>query len=302
MKKRFSKTKYIPILLILPAIVMLFLLIIFPLIWSFFTSLKRMTLLDLMLHKGKYIGFQNYVNIFKDSLFWNSLKNAFIFVALSVIGQVGFGLLLASILHDKSIKGPGIFRAIFLIPWIISSVVAAYSWTYIFDANLGFLPALAYNNPILKFLGFERKDWLTNPSIVIYILVVINIWKGTAFSILMQSAGLQSIPDSLYESSEVDGATTLQKFVFITLPLLMPFILINLIITTMITFNVYDLILLITGGGPNHASEVLSLYIYNRGFSWGDLGYAASLSLVLLIVNLTVTVLYLVFLRSRETS
>lgn len=299
-ERKMKRRKYIPILLILPAILMLISLTIFPLVWAFFTSLKKMTLLDLMLGSGRYIGFKNYFEAFKDPLFWNSLKNSLIFVGISVGGQVGFGLLLAVILHSGLVKAPGVFRALFLIPWIASSVVVGYSWIYILDANLGFLPAMASQNPILNFLGLNRRDWLTNPNIVIYVLSVINIWKGTAFSMLMQSAGLQSIPRSLYESAEVDGATTLQKFAFITLPLLTPFILINLIMTTMITFNVYDVILVITGGGPAHASEVLSLFVYNTGFSQGELGYAAALSMILLIVNLLITIIYFMMLRYRE--
>ncbi len=292
--------KFFPIILILPAIIMLISLTIFPLGWAFFTSLKRMSLMDLMFGGGKYIGFKNYVKIFSDNLFWNSLKNSLIFVGISVFGQVGFGLLLAVILHSGLVKLPGLFRALFLIPWIASSVIVAYSWIYIFDANLGFLPSVASQISFLKFLGLGRRDWLTNPKLVIYVLSFINIWKGTAFSMLMQSAGLQSIPKSLYEAAEVDGANTFQRFISITLPLLMPFILINLIMTTMITFNVYDVILVMTGGGPTHASEVLSLYVYNTGFSVGDLGYAAALSMILLIVNLFITILYFMLLRYRE--
>jgi len=277
-------------------------LTIFPVAWSLFTSLKSMTLLDLMTHGGDYVGLKNYVDIFRDSLFWNAFKNSFLFVGLSVVGQVAFGLLLAIVLHNKYIKGRGVFRSLFLIPWIITSVVAAYSWIYILDANLGFLPTLGYKSALIAWLGLGRKDWLTNPTIVIYVLAVINIWKGTGFSILMQSAGLQSIPAPLYESAEVDGASSLQQFLFITIPLLLPFILVNLVMTTMITFNVYDLILLITGGGPSHVSEVLSLFVYNTGFAQGELGYAAALSIVLLLINITVTLLYLIFLRSKETS
>ncbi len=294
------KHNYLPLLLVAPAILMLISVTIFPLIWSFFASLKKMSLMDLMTHGGRYIGLKNYLYMPHDPLFWNSVKNSIIFVGISVVGQVTMGVILASFLHSRLMKFSGLYRAIFLIPWIASSVIAAYSWIYMFDTNLGFLPTLSANSRILHLLGLARRDWLTNSAIVIYVLSVINIWKGTAFSVLMQSAGLQSIPDSLYEAAEVDGATALKSFFLITLPLLKPFILINLIMTTMITFNVYDLILVITGGGPAHASEVLSLFTYNTGFSKGELGYASALSIVLLFINLTITTLYLVFFRQKE--
>lgn len=295
-----KKHNLLPVLLVAPAVLMLVSITIFPLVWSFFTSLKKMSLLDLMTHGGKFIGFKNYLFMPHDPLFWNSVRNSIIFVGISVIGQVTMGVILATFLHSKLIKFSGLYRAIFLIPWIASSVIAAYSWIYMFDTNLGFLPTLSANSRILQLLGLARRDWLTNSSIVIYVLSVINIWKGTAFSVLMQSAGLQSIPDSLYEAAEVDGATAIKSFFLVTLPLLKPFILINLIMTTMITFNVYDLILIITGGGPAHASEVLSLFTYNTGFTKGELGYASALSIVLLFINLTVTTLYLVFFRQKE--
>ncbi len=294
------KYNYLPFLLVAPAILMLISITIFPLMWSFFTSLKKMSLLDLMTHGGRYIGFKNYLYMPHDPLFWNAIKNSIIFVGISVIGQVTMGVILASFLHSKLMRFSGLYRAIFLIPWIASSVIVAYSWIYIFDTNLGFLPTLSANSRILQLLGLARRDWLTNSSIVIYVLSFINIWKGTAFSVLMESAGFQSIPDSLYEAAEVDGATAFERFYLITLPLLKPFILINLIMTTMITFNVYDLILVITSGGPAHASEVLSLFTYNTGFSKGELGYASALSIILLLINLTITSLYLIFFKQKE--
>ncbi len=297
-----ANKKYIPYLLILPALLMLIMLTIFPLIWSFYTSTRDMTLFDLMMHGGSNVGIRNYTDLFKDSYFWNALKNSLIFVGISVFGQVFFGTLLASVLHSKFIKGKGLFRAIYLIPWIASSVIVAYSWIYFLDANLGFLPSMSYKWTFLNSIGLGRKDWLTNPSLVIFVLAVINIWKGTAFSMLMQSAGFQSIPDSIYEAAEVDGASILQRFSKITLPLLMPFILINLVMTTMITFNVYDIILVMTGGGPMHSSEVLSLFVYNVGFNQGELGYAAAASTVLLIMNLIVTILYLRYIKPVEVN
>ena len=295
-----KKKAYIPFILIFPALALLVSVTIFPLGWAFVTSFKKITLLDLMLGTGKYIGIKNYIKIFKDPLFWNSLKNSLIFVSISVFGQVGFGLLIAIILKSKLTKGPSLFRALFLLPWIASSVIVGYSWIYLLDTNLGFLPSFASKVPMLKMMGLGRRDWLTNSELVIYVLSIINIWKGMPFSMLMQSAGLQSIPDNLYEAAKVDGANAFQRFAYITLPLMTPFILINLIMTTMITFNVYDVILVMTGGGPNHASEVLSLYVYNVGFTEGDLGYASALSIILLIVNLATTVAYFAILRYRE--
>ncbi len=295
-----KKRKWIPILLIVPALALLIFVMMFPLGWAFVTGLKSMTLLDLMTGGGRFTGLKNYFKIFRDRLFYNSLRNSLIFVSISVIGQVFFGFLIALALKNKFVRFKSFFRGIFLLPWIASSVIVGYSWIYILDANLGFLPTLASVSPFLQMLGLNRKDWLTNPSIVIYVMSVINIWKGMPFSMLMQSAGLQSIPDTLYEAARVDGAGAWQRLTKITIPLMTPFILINLIMTTMITFNVYDVILVMTSGGPNHASEVLSLYVYNTGFTMGELGYASALSIILLLVNLLVTILYFMILRYRE--
>lgn len=294
------RSSVFPLFLVMPALVFMVALTIFPTLWSILTSLQRLSLVDLMMRAGRYVGLDNYRTIATDPYFWNALGKSGIFVSISVSGQVVLGVLLASILKNKRIKATGLFRGLFLVPWITTSVIAAYSWIYLLDANVGLVPAVAMNSSFLTLLGLGRRDWLTNPSIAIYALSVVNIWKGTAFSVLMESAGLQSIPDTLYEASEIDGATSSQKFFRITLPLLVPFILVNLVMTTMITFNVYDLLLLMTGGGPNHATEVLSLYIYNIGFSHGEIGYAAALSILLLLVNLAVTIVYLRFLSRRD--
>ena len=294
------RKRWVPIALIVPALSLLIFVNIFPLGWAFITSFKKMSLLDLMIGGGRFIGFKNYSAIFKDPLFYNSLVNSLIFVSISVFGQVTFGFLIALVLKNKFVKAKSLFRGLFLLPWIASSVIVGYSWVYILDANIGFLPAVAEKSHLLKLLGFNRRDWLTNPSLVIYVLSIINIWKGMPFSMLMQSAGLQSIPDTLYEAAKVDGANAWQRFSHITFPLMVPFLLINLIMTTMITFNVYDVILVMTSGGPNHASEVLSLYVYNTGFTMGELGYASALSIVLLLINLTITIAYFAILRYRE--
>jgi ABC-type sugar transport system permease subunit len=259
-----------------------------------------MTLFDLMMRESEPAGIGNYIALFEDPYFWNALKNSLIFVGISVFGQVFFGLLLANVLHSKLIKAPGFFRAIYLIPWIASSVIVGYSWIYLLDANLGLLPSLSYQSGLLRAIGLGRRDWLTNPSLVIFVLSVINIWKGTPFSMLMQSAGFQSIPDTVYEAAKVDGANVLQRFSKITLPLIMPFLLINLVMTTMTTFNVYDVILVITGGGPARSSELLSLFVYNVGFERGQLGYSAAASTILLIINVAITFFYLRYIKLKE--
>jgi ABC-type sugar transport system permease subunit len=290
----------LPYFLTLPAVTMLVLITIFPLFWSFYTSTREMTLFDLMMRESEPAGFGNYIALFEDPYFWNALKNSLIFVGISVFGQVFFGLLLANVLHSKLIRAPGFFRAIYLIPWIASSVIVGYSWIYLLDANLGLLPSLSYQSGLLRAIGLGRRDWLTNPSLVIFVLSIINIWKGTPFSMLMQSAGFQSIPDTVYEAAKVDGANVVQRFSKITLPLIMPFLLINLVMTTMTTFNVYDVILVITGGGPARSSELLSLFVYNVGFERGQLGYSAAASTVLLIINVAITFFYLRYIKPKE--
>ena len=213
-----------------------------------------------------------------------------LFVVASVVLQLLLGLLVALALHRGMLRGlPGVsfVRVVILCSWIVPGVASGIVWQLMFnEASYGFL------NALLKIMGIPAVAWLSDPNIAIWSAVIANVWRGTAFSMILLYAGLLVIPRSLYEAASVDGATSLKQFWYITLPQLRPIMLINTILISIFTLNSFDLILPLTGGGPGRATEVLALYAYNTIFRNFDLSNGAVLAVILLLISLVFTFFY----------
>lgn len=278
-----------PYLFLTPAFAILLVFLIFPLFWNIYISFHDVSFITI-LKNWEYNGWKNFIDLFNDPNFYTSLKITVLFVAGSVALQFGIGMLMAVLLSQK-VRAAGVLRAIFIIPWTISAVIAAFSFKFIFDYNFGIL------NYILQQIGLQPVGWLTDPNIVIWSVVIANMWYGTPFTMLFITAGLLSINPSIYEAAVIDGATKFRSFLRITLPLLKPFIVINLILITMWSVNFFDLQLVMTGGGPLFASTTASLYMYRLAFEFGLLSKGAAAGLILIIINISVAFAYLKLLR-----
>ena len=278
-----------PYLFLTPAFAILLIFLIFPLFWNIYISFHDVSFITI-LKNWEYNGWKNFIDLFNDPNFYTSLKITVLFVAGSVASQFTLGMLMAVLLSQK-VRAAGVFRAIFVIPWTISAVIAAFSFKFILDYNFGIL------NYILQQIGLQPVGWLTDPNIVIWSLVIANMWYGTPFTMLFITAGLLSINPSIYEAAVIDGATKIRSFLHITLPLLKPFIVINLILITMWSVNFFDLQLVMTGGGPLFASTTASLYMYRQAFEFGLLSKGAAAGLILIIINISVAFVYLKLLR-----
>jgi multiple sugar transport system permease protein len=273
-----------PYLFLTPALAILLIFLIFPLFWNTYISLHDVSLTTI-LRGWEYIGGTNFINLFNDPNFYSSLKVTLMFVGGSVALQFGIGMLMSVLLHQQ-VRASGLLRAIFIIPWTISAVIAAFSFKFIFDDNFGIL------NYLLNEIGLQSVGWLSDPSIVIWSLVIANVWYGTPFTILFLTAGLLSINPTIYEAAVIDGATKIRSFIYITLPLLKPFIVINLILITMWSVNFFDIQLIMTGGGPLFASTTASLYMYRQAFEFGLLSKGASAGIVLIAINISIAFIY----------
>lgn len=278
-----------PYLFLTPAFAILLIFLIFPLFWNIYISFHNVSFITI-LKNWEYSGWTNFVDLFNDPNFYTSLKTTVLFVAGSVALQFTIGMLMAVLLNQK-VRAAGILRAIFIIPWTISAVIAAFSFKFIFDYNFGIL------NYIFQQIGLQPVGWLSDPNIVIWSLVIANMWYGTPFTMLFITAGLLSINPSIYEAAVIDGATKFRSFLHITLPLLKPFIVINLILITMWSVNFFDLQLVMTGGGPLFASTTASLYMYRQAFEFGLLSKGAAAGLILIIINISVAFVYLKLLK-----
>jgi len=213
-----------------------------------------------------------------------------IFVVFSVVLQLILGLLVALALNrgvKRRLWGVGLVRVIILASWIVPGIAGGIVWQLMFnEASYGFL------NGVLRAIGVPPVAWLSDPHLAIWSAVLANVWRGTAFSMILLYAGLLVIPPSLYEAAAVDGATVLKQFWYVTLPQLRPIMLINMILISIFTLNSFDLILALTGGGPGRATEVLSLYAYNTVFRNFDLSNGAVLAVILLLISIVFTLLY----------
>jgi multiple sugar transport system permease protein len=282
-------SKLQPYLFLAPSFAILLVFLVFPLSWNIYIALHDVSLTTL-LKDWEYVGPENFVTLFKDPNFYTSLKVTLMFVGGSVALQFGVGMLMAIVLNQQ-IRGSGVYRAILIIPWTISAVIAAFSFKFILDDNFGIL------NYILNQMGIESVGWLSDPNIVIWSLVIANMWYGTPFTLLFLTAGLLSINPSLYEAARIDGASKTRSLFHITLPLLKPFMIINLILITMWSINLFDIQLVMTGGGPLFSSTTASLYMYRQAFEFGLLSKGAAAGIILILINLTVAIIYVKFLR-----
>jgi multiple sugar transport system permease protein len=215
----------------------------------------------------------------------------FIFVFASVVCQLVLGLLIALALNrgvNRNLPGVSVVRVIILSSWIVPGVAAGIVWQLIFsEASYGFL------NSLLRDIGLRPVSWLSRPEMAIWSAVIANIWRGTAFSMILLYAGLLVIPKSLYEAAQVDGANAWRQFWYVTLPQLRPILLINTILISIFTLNTFDLILPLTGGGPGRATEVLSLYAYNLVFRNFDLANGSVVAVLLLGISMVFTFFYI---------
>jgi len=284
------------IFFLLPAVAAIILLTIVPLVYSLYLSLTSYELGRAYLGM-KFIGLDNYVTAVKDVRFLMSILRTLIFVAITVTVEFGLGLALA-LLFNREFKGRGLVLTIMMVPFMIAPIAVGFLWWMIYDVNYGPLNHLVVD---IFHLSPNPVAWTADPRIALYSIILTDIWQYTPFMMLILLAGLRSIPPEPYEAALIDGASGLAIFRHITLPLLKPAILVAILIRTIDAFKVYDLVYLLTFGGPGTASEVASFYIYLTGFRHFRIGYAAAQSYILLIIiSILVTILIRIIRRGAR--
>ncbi len=258
----------------------------------------KMSLYNDVLYKPqeyRFIGLGNYVRLAQDPVFWLTLWNSFVWVFGSVVLQFVAGFAAALLLH-QAFRGRALVRMLALLPWIIPGVVVGLIWEWLYQPNYGVI------NDLLIKAGWlhDRIAWLSSPDLAMAAVVFTNVWRGIPFFAIMLLAGLQAIPGELYEAAHVDGAGVLARFRHITLPLLRPIIVVATATRIIWTFNYADLIFVMTSGGPANATQITSTYTLLQAYANLDFGYAAALSVVLLLVMLAFTAAYLRLTRGVE--
>jgi multiple sugar transport system permease protein len=239
-----------------------------------------------------FIGLKNYIQLLSSSLFWHSLLLTFYYVLLNIPMQTVFALLLALLLNQK-IPGKGVFRTLFVVPWMATAVAMGIVWQWIFDPQYGAL------NTFLAVFHITGPAWLSSPAWALPAIAAVNIWQYTGYNMLFFLAGLQGVPPDFYEAASLDGANRLQRFFTITLPLLSPTMFFVLVTDIIGSAQVFDTVYAMTQGGPGNATTVLNFDIYREAFVFFHAGYASALSMVLFLVLLIITLLQVLYFSKR---
>ncbi len=279
---------------LLPAAICLGGTVLFPILKAIYMSLYHNVLSRPQDYH--FIGLGNYLRMVRDPVFWLTLKNSFMWVFWSVSIQFVLGFLGALLLNAK-FKGRAFCRTLNLLPWIIPGVVVGLLWEYLYQPNYGPI------NDILRRVGLLTVPiaWLSDLNLAMPAVIFANIWRGIPFFSIMILAGLQAIPDEVYEAATVDGASVTQRFWHVTLPMLRPIIVVATATRIIWTFNYADLIFVMTSGGPANATQITSTYTLLSAYTDLDFGYAATLSVILLVIMLIFTAFYLKLTKGVES-
>ena len=224
-----------------------------------------------------FTGLTNYISIIKDLSFWKSLGRTFLYLACTVTGEVVIGFFVAYV-FNREVKGMRFLRTLILIPMAITPVVAGMFWKVMYNASYGPI------NYFLSLLGVHGPAWIAADQTAFWSVLVVNIWQWMPFSFLTITAGLHSMSRDVYEAAQIDGAGEMQTLRYVTIPMMKQVLLTLVLLRSIEAMKAYDLVYVMTSGGPGEATQLLPFYIYTKGFTWFDFGYAAAMSLILLVI------------------
>jgi len=258
----------------------------YPILYSFYLSLHKI-ILSLPYLGQPFVGLENYKELLHDRNALSSLLNTLAFVFATTFFEILFGLIIALVINQH-FRGRGVVRAAVLIPWAIPTVVSSQMWRFIFNDKYGLFNYVLFGTDTSAYFA-----WLANPTTAFMAIVAADVWKTSSFAGLLILAGLQLIPDELYEAARIDGASSWQQFRKITLPLIKPALLIALLFRTMDAFRVFDLVFVMTQGGPADSTNVLQFYGYKKIFAEGLMGYGSTISVGVFLITLIISLIYI---------
>ena len=280
---------------IAPAEVYLMFMSIFPFIYSVYLSLYQAKLTRL--HKKFFVGFENYVNLFKDEVFLASLKNTFVLTTTSIVFEVILAFACAKVFLSLKEQKTGYFlRSMSILPMMITPLCVALIFSYILNPTLGIL------NYILSGVGVEPISWFANPNLALWSIIAINVWQWTPFMMLLMLAGLVSIPSSLYEAASLEKARWWHVARWIELPAIKDVILIGIILRVIDNLKLFDLVYITTRGGPGDNTELLTYFTYRQDFAFFNVGYGSAAAVIILVISIFVTTIAVSFLRKMQNA
>ncbi len=289
--KRKLSQKFFPLMLILPSIVVICVVIIYPLLRGIYMSFTDYNIMKM--NNVKFIGLSNFAKLLTDAGFWEVIGFTFFYAIGTAVLAYIFGLIIALFLNQE-LKGRSVIRAMFLVPWIIPWVVAANSWLWILSGETGFINQLFMSLGVIKRpLDFFGRAFSARISVL-----VLNSWKSFPFMMLVLLAGIQNIPKELYESAQIDGANKWHSFIYITMPGLKSVTVFSTLLLVIWTFNGFESIYLLTQGGPVRATYTLSILTYRTAFYNSTLGYASAVAVTMMFFMIILSIIYMKITKS----
>lgn len=278
---------------LIPSLILIAVLVLYPVFETIRLSFFNYRIQTMALGET-FIGLDNFKQILSDSEFFTSLKFTLIFTVVAVSLETIIGMLFALIMNQK-IPGQGIIRTAVLVPWAIPTIISGLMWKFMYSQQYGVI------NYILKTLKIITQDlpWLSDAQLAVVATIIADVWKTTPYMSLLILSGLQTIPPQMYEAAAIDGASRIQRFFRITIPLIKPVLSVAILFRTLATFRIYALISVLTSGGPANATQSLSLYTIKTYFNYGNLGYGAALATVTFIISLVISMFFLDSLKRK---
>ncbi|KJY80792.1 carbohydrate ABC transporter permease [Vibrio nigripulchritudo] len=281
-----------PYLFLAPAGIALIFGLLYPIFYMMYASFLDWNPSQLI-SEAEWVGFKNYINLFQDDSFRESLGVTLKFASVVVILEMFIGVGLALLL-DRNIRGMSLLRTIFILPMMIAPIVVGLMWRYMYHPTIGIF------NRTLNALGFESIPWLSDSGWALSSIIIADVWQWTPFIFILSLAALQSLPKSTLEAARIDGATQWQQILYIKIPLMMPVLIVTLLLRLIDAFKVLEVILVMTNGGPGLSTEILALRISRTASEFRELGVAAAMSNLLLIVLLVLTLAMFIYNKVNE--
>ncbi|HEV7994924.1 MAG TPA: sugar ABC transporter permease [Stellaceae bacterium] len=284
--------RWLALLLLLPTVVLLGLFIAYPFVKGIMLSVtdSRVGV------PGHFVGLQNFRDVWNDSIFRVAVWNTCVYTFVATIFKLALGLWLA-ILLNHHFKGKAFTRAFILLPFIIPTVLSTLAWKWMFDPTFSVINWMLFRIGVIH----SRINWLGDPDLALISVIIVNIWRGVPFFAISLLAGLQTISPELHEAAAIDGARPWQRFIHVTWPLLLPVTLVVMLFSVIQTFADFQLVYILTGGGPANATQLFATYAYQIGIGTGLLSQGATISLAVFPVLLLVVIVQLFYIRKAET-
>lgn len=290
-----KERKIAPYIYILPTLLLIIIFVYIPIIQNFYFSFFKMSSYSTT---KTFIGLSNYKKIFADDIFYTAVLNNTLYAIISLIFQVGIGLCLAMILESRFVtpKLRTFFRSIYFMPSVISITVVALIFQFVYNPDIGIL------NGFLKAIGLSKYThaWLGESKTAIFSIIAMSQWQYVGYIMMLFIVAIEKIPEDIYEAADIDGASGLQKALFITVPQVKEMTLVTSVITVIGAFKVFSEVFVMTTGGPGNSSQVLSTYLYRSAFINDEMGYASAIGVIIFIITITLSLIQIKMSKSGE--